>query len=105
MVMVCVSAVFFCFKQKTAYEVRISDWSSDVCSSDLFAIATFRMRTGDIKCGAPVVRILKVAIANAIVPQDTVRHLTGEGRCGIAGARCGTQIGRASCRDSVGQYV
>src|SRR3546814_2874207 len=27
--------VFFFFKQKTAYEVRISDWSSDVCSSDL----------------------------------------------------------------------
>src|SRR3546814_10433515 len=26
---------FFFFKQKTAYEVRISDWSSDVCSSDL----------------------------------------------------------------------
>src|SRR3546814_4061014 len=30
--MVC---VFFFFKQKTAYEMRISDWSSDVCSSDL----------------------------------------------------------------------
>src|SRR3546814_17061954 len=33
------NAVFYCyfffFKQKTAYEVRISDWSSDVCSSDL----------------------------------------------------------------------
>src|SRR3546814_5907835 len=27
---------FFCFKQKTAYEMRISDWSSDVCSSDLW---------------------------------------------------------------------
>src|SRR3546814_10032884 len=27
--------VCFCFKQKTAYEMRISDWSSDVCSSDL----------------------------------------------------------------------
>src|SRR3546814_9015535 len=27
--------VFFLFKQKTAYEMRISDWSSDVCSSDL----------------------------------------------------------------------
>src|SRR3546814_3787280 len=27
--------VFFFFKQKTAYEMRISDWSSDVCSSDL----------------------------------------------------------------------
>src|SRR3546814_8521119 len=26
---------FLCFKQKTAYEMRISDWSSDVCSSDL----------------------------------------------------------------------
>src|SRR3546814_8493181 len=31
--MVCV--LFFFFKQKTAYEMRISDWSSDVCSSDL----------------------------------------------------------------------
>src|SRR3546814_14090466 len=31
--MLCV--LFFFFKQKTAYEVRISDWSSDVCSSDL----------------------------------------------------------------------
>src|SRR3546814_15156017 len=29
------SSVFFFFKQKTAYEMRISDWSSDVCSSDL----------------------------------------------------------------------
>src|SRR3546814_1713060 len=28
--------VFFFFKQKTAYDMRISDWSSDVCSSDLF---------------------------------------------------------------------
>src|SRR3546814_5454685 len=32
-VVVCFS--FFFFKQKTAYEMRISDWSSDVCSSDL----------------------------------------------------------------------
>src|SRR3546814_11599103 len=30
-----VSSCCFCFKQKTAYEMRISDWSSDVCSSDL----------------------------------------------------------------------
>src|SRR3546814_8412464 len=27
--------LFFCFKQKTSYELRISDWSSDWCSSDL----------------------------------------------------------------------
>src|SRR3546814_5955630 len=32
---VCVFDLFFFFKQKTAYEMRISDWSSDVCSSDL----------------------------------------------------------------------
>src|SRR3546814_4688384 len=34
--------LFFFFKQKTAYEVRISDWSSDVCSSDLDAFGTQR---------------------------------------------------------------
>src|SRR3546814_4238996 len=33
---------FFFFKQKTAYEMRISDWSSDVCSSDLTAIVDIR---------------------------------------------------------------
>src|SRR3546814_6523079 len=31
----CICILFFFFKQKTAYEVRISDWSSDVGSSDL----------------------------------------------------------------------
>src|SRR3546814_5572715 len=36
----------FVFKQKTAYEMRISDWSSDVCSSDL----TVGPRTGDEGC-------------------------------------------------------
>src|SRR3546814_16523360 len=30
--------MFFFFKQKTAYEMRISDWSSDVCSSDLIVV-------------------------------------------------------------------
>src|SRR3546814_18506893 len=33
----CGCIIFFFFKQKTAYEMRISDWSSDVCSSDLTA--------------------------------------------------------------------
>src|SRR3546814_7792612 len=40
-VVVCV--VFF-FKQKTAYEMRISDWSSDVCCSDLVNVALPHMR-------------------------------------------------------------
>src|SRR3546814_2807559 len=49
--------VFFFFKQKTAYEMRISDWSSDVCSSDLesypnLAQTTYqavRLMLGDIR--------------------------------------------------------
>src|SRR3546814_8128069 len=38
-----------CFKQKTAYEMRISDWSSDVCSSDLFAAFDLNKMLGDLK--------------------------------------------------------
>src|SRR3546814_16992322 len=45
------------FKQKTAYEMRISDWSSDVCSSDLAdrphrARPWHRVRAGRTQCGA-----------------------------------------------------
>src|SRR3546814_4927966 len=40
---------FFFFKQKTAYEMRISDWSSDVCSSDL---SPSRARSADRMLGA-----------------------------------------------------
>src|SRR3546814_3850957 len=39
---------FFFFKQKTAYEMRISDWSSDVCSSDLWVLAVPAILTGGI---------------------------------------------------------
>src|SRR3546814_16370940 len=44
-------SIFF-FKQKTAYEMRISDWSSDVCSSDLAAAQRLRLaqsRHGDVE--------------------------------------------------------
>src|SRR3546814_18681120 len=37
LIMLCVCIFVFFFKQKTAYEMCISDWSSDVCSSDLIA--------------------------------------------------------------------
>src|SRR3546814_5824412 len=43
--------VFFFFKQKTAYELRISDWSSDVCSSDLFLGDRLQRREGDRQPG------------------------------------------------------
>src|SRR3546814_2030005 len=42
--LVSVGLCFFFVKQKTAYEMRISDWSSDVCSSDLHASAAQRRR-------------------------------------------------------------
>src|SRR3546814_12064430 len=43
---VCTCYIFF-FKQKTAYEMRISDWSSDVCSSDLRFCRRIGGRAGD----------------------------------------------------------
>src|SRR3546814_17907950 len=39
--LICMFFYYFVFKQKTAYEMRISDWSSDVCSSDLLAWVVF----------------------------------------------------------------
>src|SRR3546814_9931292 len=45
MILLVVCIVFF-FKQKTAYEMRISDWSSDVCSSDLLGnVSVYGMMT------------------------------------------------------------
>src|SRR3546814_10183361 len=41
--------LFFFFKQKTAYDMRISDWSSDVCSSDLTASRLSKKRCDDAK--------------------------------------------------------
>src|SRR3546814_5789700 len=51
--------IFFFFKQKTAYEMRISDWSSDVCSSDLLVVERRRLaaelhRGIDLDLDAPV---------------------------------------------------
>src|SRR3546814_14062943 len=51
---------FFFFKQKTAYEMRISDWSSDVCSSDLYyhglcTLAYVATKTTKIALGTSVV--------------------------------------------------
>src|SRR3546814_7122475 len=48
-------SLFFFFKQKTAYEMRISDWSSDVCSSDLPAWVVSRAQAfHDLRGLAPV---------------------------------------------------
>src|SRR3546814_15220158 len=44
---ISIGFLFFFFKQKTAYEMHISDWSSDVCSSDLGQIGSV---AGDSQC-------------------------------------------------------
>src|SRR3546814_8895484 len=49
---------FFFFKQKTAYEMRISDWSSDVCSSDLL-LANIPSLLAAHAAGLPRERLLK----------------------------------------------
>src|SRR3546814_102653 len=49
----CIVVCVFVFKQKTAYEMRISDWSSDVCSSDLWVPGTPRPCTGAIRPATP----------------------------------------------------
>src|SRR3546814_5506261 len=50
--------LFFFFKQKTAYEMRISDWSSDVCSSDLEAGAPQRYRAPALDKGLDILELL-----------------------------------------------
>src|SRR3546814_11640334 len=45
---------FFFFKQKAAYEMRISDWSSDVCSSDLSSVAAPTIAPPTAPMAAPV---------------------------------------------------
>src|SRR3546814_5044572 len=98
-------SMFFFFKQKTAYEMRISDWSSDVCSSDLRGRNALHQR--DI-CG-------KIAPPRRehpkLVRHPRNHHVVARERSAVtyrieADRRAGTcEIGRASCRERVCQYV
>src|SRR3546814_7407962 len=62
--------MFFFVKQKTAYEMRISDWSSDVCSSDLTAI---RVKLLD-KDGAPLRHLRRVLKMSELVKRQPPGH-------------------------------
>src|SRR3546814_21098207 len=108
---------FFFFKQKTAYEMRISDWSSDVCSSDLLYAGA--VAQPDIEQAIPVVELRIVekipglrhgSRRNAVVHQPTHQFLAVElphyVRKGLPRDVMRRQhIGRASCRERVCQYV
>src|SRR3546814_17288481 len=100
--------VFFFFKQKTAYEMRISDWSSDVCSSDLYGpigltpnpmifagVLTQIVKRAKIALLGPNVPILNpVRVAEEYAMIDT-----------LTDGRLVAEIGRASCRERARQYV
>src|SRR3546814_7265568 len=77
------SFCLFC-KQKTAYEMRISDWSSDVCSSDLL----FRGMSPELQKQLKAVRLYTGLIVNRLDGRDHTR-----------------KIGRATCRESGCPYV
>src|SRR3546814_18373312 len=122
--------LFFFFKQKTAYEMRISDWSSDVCSSDLDLWAPRergdlrRRLEPDLRAGRLRARLLHPGAGHRGALQGE-RLLRARGRAGPAverpgarhrlacGRRCravrarprlagakGFKIGSASCRGS-----
>src|SRR3546814_4365070 len=68
---------FFCFKQKTAYEMRISDWSSDVCSSDLLLLLVGALEVEGADIGARLHLVLAdahhVVAARDFLPDILVR--------------------------------
>src|SRR3546814_7210535 len=83
--------VLFFFKQKTAYEMRISDWSSDVCSSDLKAALNSAIRRMAIVASDQTHRI-RLSLGGPMLKFSVQTPDLGE-------------IGRASCREGVCQYV
>src|SRR3546814_1574358 len=101
--------MFFFFKQKTAYEMRISDWSSDVCSSDLHVgkrLRRYKRRLRDHHKDREDAETLPAH--QYVLEAETDRDDLGD-----EGGRepdqpviiAEMQIGRASCRERVCQYV
>src|SRR3546814_2464694 len=90
--------VFFFFKQKTAYEMRISDWSSDVCSSDLEGVPEkpFIQPEGivSIRIDAQTGLLASASTDDVLFEYFRSENVPTE-----------EEIGRASCRERVCQYV
>src|SRR3546814_8293862 len=94
----CCCYCFFFFKQKTAYEMRSSDWSSDVCSSDLVDFDTETLKARGIDP--------KLADYFRLAPKFTQgEHVVTLRVNGMKVGRVSAKLGRASCRERVCQYV
>src|SRR3546814_14278154 len=107
--------MFFFFKQKTAYEMRISDWSSDVCSSDLRQELREDL-VGDARAHEGVLMAVAVedqqlvAVARRQLLQAVEAEDVGVGEDAVVTPgheqhRRVDQNGRASCRERVCQCV
>src|SRR3546814_8842509 len=100
----------FVFKQMTAYEVRISDWSSDVCSSDPRRLARLRALARLARRSAALHERLD---RSAYCSWERVGSLITLIICSRRSTRCSPsgaptsfmEIGRASGRERVVQYV
>src|SRR3546814_5097494 len=92
--------IFFFCSQKTAYEMRISDWSSDVCSSDLLGSITAR---GGVLGGDG--GLVETSSHFGLNAQGSVDASSPRGLRHLADRSLQHQIGRASCRERVCQYV
>src|SRR3546814_9252938 len=98
MLLFIICALFFVFKQQTAYELRISDWSSDVCSSDLGISLLINATTGfNLSYLIVLINIPFILIGFTQVSKIfAVKTLA---------AIIALEIGRASYRERVCQYV
>src|SRR3546814_6181828 len=85
--------LFFFFNQKTAYELRISDWSSDVCSSDLDEFDMTIINEMDVDHGLTVPLTMMYGAPEAW-PAKVIPLAVNV-----------VKIGRAACRERVCQYV
>src|SRR3546814_3487307 len=110
----CIVFNIFVFKQKTAYEMRISDWSADVCSSNLPAADQARLRADVMQRTAGNIWLPNPGPQTEayFCPADLLLY-GGQGGGGKTDLLAGlgltehrrSQIGRASCRERVCQYV
>src|SRR3546814_5237065 len=106
---------FFFFKQKTAYEMRISDWSSDVCSSDLGVDVLKVFAVGDTySCVDPhkmdvidrfTWQMQNTAGVRSVLSLPQIAKQVRAGWFEGAPKWRVLQIGRASCRERVCEYV
>src|SRR3546814_1926018 len=106
--MVCIAYVcifvFFCCKQKTAYEGRISDWSSDVCSSDLAEVAQYYALDEGVSLTGAIAGKASIWAEELTPTAPDVRTIaTYRDPGGWLDGKA--EIGRAWCRERVCQYV